>query len=79
VAAFAAKSQAIVLVSDKALTYSGAGVQSDTSVKKILPLGNSLWHALIAGDSTFANEVLVQCAQAIQTMPELADDAAAIV
>jgi len=79
VAAFAAKSRAIVLVSDKALTYAGAGMQSDTNVKKILPIGSSPWHALVAGDSTFADEVVSHCSTAIASDPALAEDVEAII
>lgn len=79
IASFAAKSRAIVLVSDKALTYPGAGMQSDTSIKKILPLGPSNWHLLTAGDVGFAGDVAAHCSKALQTNPDTADDADALV
>lgn len=56
IAAFAAKSKAIVLVSDKAVSYGLA--QSDTDVRKILPIGGYNWRALIAGDPSFALKVI---------------------
>jgi hypothetical protein len=59
VASFAEKSKAIVAVSDKAVTYgSTAPIQADTGIKKMLPVGNSGWHTLIAGNPSFATAVV---------------------
>ena len=60
IAAIAAKSKAIVLTSDKAITVGSRAIhlQSDSSVRKILPIGNSGWRSLIAGDASFAQKVI---------------------
>jgi 20S proteasome alpha/beta subunit len=64
VGAIAEKSKAIVMVADKSVTYSGGTpMESDTSVRKIVPIGTSGWYALIAGDSTFALDVVYECEQ----------------
>lgn len=78
IAAFAAKSKAIVLVADKALTYAG-GMQSDTSVRKILPLRLGTWHALVAGNAGFATEVIQHTSKAFSQAAEQADDADTLV
>lgn len=61
-ATIAEKSRAIVMVSDKAVTYgqkdSLAPMQYDTDVKKVRRIGNTFWYALIAGDPTFALAVV---------------------
>lgn len=62
VAAFAEKSKAIVMVSDKAVTYSGtAPMQWDTSVRKVRRIGKTFWYALLAGDPTFALDTISTC------------------
>jgi 20S proteasome alpha/beta subunit len=59
IAAIAAKSKAIVLASDKAVTVGQLRpMQSDSSVRKILSIGSSGWKALIAGDPSFAQKVI---------------------
>jgi len=63
IAAIAAKSKAIVLVSDKAVTVrigSGASMQSDVGVRKILPIADTNWRVLVAGDPSFALKVIRQ-------------------
>lgn len=64
-AAFAEKSQAIVMVSDKALTHSGV-YGSDTDIQKMLPIGKSHWRALVAGDTSFAKKVIRESAAMIE-------------
>src|SRR5208337_3109416 len=66
IAAFAAKSKAIVLVSDKMLTYgdyNAIQMQSDTGVRKLLHLGDSGWEVQFAGDGAFAEKVVYQAMQ----------------
>jgi len=59
VAAFAQKAQAIVMVSDKAVTYPGAAaLQSDVGIKKVRRVAKTPWHVLIAGDPSFALRVI---------------------
>jgi hypothetical protein len=59
IAAIAAKSKAIVLASDKAVTIgTQRPMQSDSSVRTILPIGSSGWRILIAGDPSFAQKVI---------------------
>jgi len=64
VAAFAAKSKAIVLVSDKGVTRKigsgSASMQWDVGVKKILSIGETDWRVLVAGDPSFALRVVHQ-------------------
>ena len=57
IASFAEKSKAIVMLSDKAVTYA-SGLQSDTGVTKLRRIGDSGWHVLIAGNPTFALKVI---------------------
>jgi len=73
VGAFAAESKAIVMVADKAITYSSNGpalMQWDTCVKKIIPIGPFGWRALIAGDPNFAQEVVRITVEALTTQPD---------
>ena len=59
VAAIAAKSRAIVMVSDKAITFgTERPMQSDLDIEKILPIGKTGWYVLIAGDPSFGREVI---------------------
>jgi hypothetical protein len=59
VAAIAAKSKAIVMVSDKAITFgTERPMQADVDIKKILPIGKTGWYALVAGDPSFGREVI---------------------
>ena len=76
IAAFAAKSKAIVLISDKALTYGAYGptpMQSDTGVRKLLHLGQSGWEVLFAGDGAFAEKVVYQAGLALKDRPTIAE------
>ncbi len=67
VAAFAEDSKAIVLVADKAVTYGGPRpIQSDVQLKKILPIGDCGWQALVSGDPTFAVATINRAAALIQ-------------
>ena len=59
VAAIAAKSKAIVMIADKAITYgTERPMQADVGIRKILPIGKTGWHALVGGDPSFAREVI---------------------
>jgi hypothetical protein len=59
IAAIAAKSKAIVMIADKAITYGlERPMQADVGIKKILPVGRTGWHALVGGDPSFAQEVI---------------------
>ncbi len=59
VSAFAARSRAIVSISDKAVTYGTTiPIQSDTGIKKMIPVGECGWYALIAGNPSFATAVV---------------------
>lgn len=73
VGAFAERSQAIVLVSDKALTYGGpqAPMQSDSDIKKIVPIGRTAWRAAIAGDPGVAEKIIRVAATEISKHPEV--------
>jgi hypothetical protein len=77
-ASFAAKGKAIVMVSDKAVTYgddedssSSGPMQYDTGVKKLKRIGRTFWYALIAGEPTFAIDVVDGAEQIIAQNPEL--------
>jgi len=76
ISTIAAKSQAIVMVADKALTYRDGGgrspaMQFDTGIRKILPIGNSGWYVLIAGDASFAGDVIEQAKSELDRSPSL--------
>lgn len=59
IAAIAAKSKAVVMIADKAITYGHERpMQADVGIKKILPVGKTGWHALVGGDPSFAQEVI---------------------
>jgi len=76
IAAFAAKSKAIVLVSDKMLTYDPYGpspMQSDTGVKKILHLADSGWEVLFSGSGAFADKVVKEGVIALKAKPTIRD------
>ena len=69
-AAFAEKSKAIVAVTDKAITYgSQLAIQSDTTIKKVISIGQSGWHVLLAGNPSFATAV-VRKAERLMTTKE---------
>jgi hypothetical protein len=73
VGALAAKSKAIVMVADKAVTYPQGGsaeMQWDTSVKKILPIGPFGWRALVAGEVSFAEEVIHNTCELLVSTPD---------
>lgn len=61
VATFAEKSRAILMISDKAVTFGDniyrPAMQSDTGVNKRLRIGKN-WRALVAGDPGFASAVV---------------------
>lgn len=68
VAAFAVKSKAILLASDKALTYGSSGptpMQSDTGIKKIRQIGQSGWWALVSGSPSAAEKVIREAGQTV--------------
>jgi len=77
-AAFAEKAKAIVLVSDKAVTYGGSdedssgsgAMQYDTGARKFKRIGETLWYALLAGDPTFALNVVSGAEQIIDQNPD---------
>ncbi len=59
VSSFTERSKAIVAVADKAVTLgASAPIQTDTGIKKMLPVGNSGWYALVAGSPSFATAVI---------------------
>ena len=64
IASFAEKSQAIVCVADRAITYPsyGSPVQSDSGMKKIIDVGDTGWCALFSGDTSFAQQVVAKVA-----------------
>jgi hypothetical protein len=67
-AAFAEKSQAIVAVTDKSITYgTSLPMQSDTAIKKVISVGNSGWHVLIAGSPSFATAVVRETEKLMRT------------
>jgi len=76
-ASIAEKSKAIVMVSDKAVTYGGSEsltpMQYDTGVKKFCRIGETYWYALIAGDPTFALSVVNGAEQIIAQQSEFAE------
>jgi hypothetical protein len=75
IAALADEARAIVLVSDKALTYGGAytpAIQGESrGIEKLLPIEGSHWVALISGDPTFAETVVEQVEWRLRNNPEL--------
>jgi 20S proteasome alpha/beta subunit len=71
VAAFAAKSQAIVMISDKAITL--GDMVSDTSICKVSRIGDFPWYAMIAGDIGTADEILTRVTLALEKKREIAD------
>ncbi|HXQ21424.1 MAG TPA: hypothetical protein VN812_07105, partial [Candidatus Acidoferrales bacterium] len=68
VAALAAKSQAIVMISDKALTY--GPMVSDTSICKMAQIGQSPWHVLMSGNVAIAEEIAMQSALLLKNAPD---------
>lgn len=59
VASIAAKRKAIVMVADKAITFGKERpLQADLGIEKMLPIGKTGWQALVAGDASFAQEVV---------------------
>jgi 20S proteasome alpha/beta subunit len=67
VAAFAADSEAIVLISDKAVTM--GSMVSDTSICKMSRIGDTNWHALISGDISIADAMLMKAESQLQQPP----------
>ncbi|SRR5216683_31020 len=77
-ASFAEKGNAIVMVTDKAVTYgededssSSGPMQYDTGVKKVKRIGDTFWYALLAGEPTFALDVVDGAQQIILQNPDL--------
>jgi 20S proteasome alpha/beta subunit len=63
VAAMAAESEALVLISDKAVTR---GIMvSDTTICKMSQIADSPWHALISGDISVCDEILQRSEEAL--------------
>src|ERR1700735_3343325 len=71
VAAIAAESDALVLISDKAVTR--GFMVSDTSICKMSRIGDSPWHALISGDISICDEVLQRSEEALAKKKEDTD------
>lgn len=71
VAAFAAKSEAIVLISDKAVTL--GPMVSDTPICKMSQVGDTRWFALISGQISIADAVLLRCEEGLASEPSSAD------
>jgi len=71
VAAIAAESDALVLISDKAVTR--GFMVSDTSICKMSRIGDSPWHALISGDISICDEVLQRAEDALAKKKDDAD------
>jgi hypothetical protein len=72
VAAIAARSRAIVMVADKAITYgTERPMQAESGIRKILPIVKTGWHALIGGDPSFAQEVIDSAADVINKESDL--------
>lgn len=76
VAAFAHNEEAIVLISDKAVTYSGREIdmQADTGICKVLRLADSRWYALVAGTISFGEQVVRTISDKVRADPKLAQD-----
>ena len=75
IANVAAKAKAIVMVSDKAVTYGDKDsipLVSDTEARKFLRIGKTFWYALIAGDPSFAFEVVKSAERILAQRDELA-------
>ena len=74
VAALANYGKAIVLVSDKALTYGEfPAVQGESGgIEKILPIGDSGWQALLSGNTTIAEGIARHMTDALVADPDLA-------
>lgn len=77
VAAFAAHSKAIVLVSDKALTYGDnvyrPAVQSDTGIRKVLRIGKSPWRVLVSGSGAAAKQIVEDVEEELAQNPQVAN------
>jgi 20S proteasome alpha/beta subunit len=76
VAAFAAESEAIVLIADKAITM--GPMMSDTSICKVSRIGKTNWLALIAGTIPICDAVIARCEQAISKTPTAPDSMASM-
>lgn len=73
IASFAAKSKAIVMVSDKSVTYGGKDsipLVSDTEAQKFLRIGETFWYTLTAGDPSFAFSVVKAAEKTLTKRPE---------
>jgi 20S proteasome alpha/beta subunit len=67
--------KAIIMVADKAVTIRGPGqsMQADTSVRKIMPIGDSGWYALWSGSPTFAVDIVSRISQSLKKDRSRAD------
>jgi hypothetical protein len=73
IAAFAAKSKAIICIADRALTYAGwaANSETDSGVSKIIDLPGN-WCALFSGDNlTFPKRVLDRVTRELAKIPDV--------
>src|SRR5467141_2428584 len=78
VAALAERSRAIVLISDKALTYGNAyspSMQGETGVLKMLPIARSGWMAMTAGGGGTCDRIVRTLSNKISETPTIADSA----
>ncbi len=71
VAAFAAKEEAIVLIADKAVAL--GQMVSDTTICKMSRIKDTRWYALISGDISIADAMLLQCEAELAKAPSDAD------
>ncbi len=76
VAAIAAESNALVLVSDKAV--SRGFMVSDTTICKMSRIGDSAWHVLVSGDISICDEVLLRSEEALAKTKADADSYASM-
>lgn len=81
IAALAERARAIVLVSDRALTFHDGyspAMQGDTDVNKMLPIGKTGWIAMTAGDGGLCDKVVSELSNRVTQNPEIARSAIAI-
>ncbi len=76
----AAREKAIVMLADKASTIGTRthAMQADTRVRKIVPIGRCGWYGLIAGDPTFAMDVIGEAKSKIETTPSICESSQAM-
>ena len=77
IAALAEDSRAIVLVADKALTYGGItrpALQGETGgIEKMLPIGDTGWSALFAGNPSVAEDVTTRLESKLMDTPTIGE------